>query len=76
MRLLHCLEACASEIDASDSSALAISRKARAPHLDGNQHLVAIRAEVGALGQVDFSKCPLAELPLQHNVLPLDVLDA
>ena len=44
-------------------------------HLDGYQHLVAVWAEVGTLGQVHLAKRSLAQLPLQHDVLPLDVLD-
>ena len=44
-------------------------------HLDGYQHLVAVGAEVGTLSQVHLAKRSLTQLPLQHDVLPLDVLD-
>lgn len=44
-------------------------------YLHGYQHLVFGRAEVVALRQEDFTEGSFAQLPLQNDVSPLDVLD-
>ena len=44
-------------------------------YLNSHQHLVLGGAEVVALCQEDLPKGPLAQLPLQHDVSPLNVLD-
>lgn len=51
------------------------SWRCESAHLDSDQHLVAVWAEVGTFCQVDFPKRSLAQLPLQHDVLPFNVLD-
>lgn len=44
-------------------------------YLHGYQHLVFGRAEIVALRQEDFTEGSFAQLPLQNDVSPLDVLD-
>lgn len=44
-------------------------------YLHGYQHLVFGRAEVIALRQEDFTEGSFAQLPLQNDVSPLDMLD-
>lgn len=44
-------------------------------YLHGYQHLVFGRAEVVALCQEDFTEGSFAQLPLQNDVSPLDMLD-
>lgn len=44
-------------------------------YLDSHEHLVLGRAQVVALCQEDFAERAFAQLPLQDDVPPLDVLD-
>ena len=44
-------------------------------YLHSHQDLLLVGRQVVALGQEDFPKGSFSELPLQHNVVSLDVLD-
>lgn len=44
-------------------------------YLDGHQDLLLVGGQVVALSQEDFSKGSLSELPLQHDVVSLYVLN-
>lgn len=52
------------------------SLPSRRTYFDGHQHPVTVGTEVGALGQVDLPEGPFAQLPLEYDVLALDVLNA
>lgn len=47
----------------------------RPGYLDGHQDLLLVRRQVVALSQEDFSKGSFSELPLQHDVVSLYVLN-
>lgn len=44
-------------------------------YLDGHQNLLLVWGQVVALGQEDFPEGALSQLPLQDDVVSLDVLD-
>lgn len=44
-------------------------------YLHSDVDLLLVWCQVVTLGQEHFPKGSLAQLPLQHNVVPLDVLD-
>ncbi|TNN53348.1 hypothetical protein EYF80_036415 [Liparis tanakae] len=44
-------------------------------YLDGHVELLLVRRQVVALGEEHLPEGALAQLPLQHDVVPLDVLD-
>lgn len=44
-------------------------------YLDGHKHLLLVGDEVVAFGQENLPEGALTQLPLQHDVPPLDVVD-
>lgn len=52
-----------------------MNKKTDHDYLDSYQYLLLVRREVVALSQEDFPESSLSQLSLQHNVVPLNMLD-